>query len=373
MAFKSSKFNMPTYSGSGFSNRQDWGDDLLTKVKNAFIDASSAWGIETGIETIGTNTNTNCCTRTLQIKSSTSGKYVRIWCFCGNDTVKATFVDNETESGGYNALKIYKGNVFKCNDGSYTNRCLFGENYNRELVFAVSSQSINKDFGLDLSLDAPLFCVENNYMELNSTCNLSAGSSYGMCNKGGTVSIMTDGSMFSIMRLYSGASDLSICLYSPDLMVCINPGDSNTEGIISNKASTNNFYLGNNDPYNAESYIRVLFNAADGTRDFAGMGCDIYNGKGPLCCSESCTKLLTTALQVQMWPVTYSGSTMTGVINGIGMKGWVNTDYIRSASITQLPNSNKGLKFGNGNWLCTDAGTLICWDDSNSSPFEAAT
>jgi hypothetical protein len=210
---------------------------------------------------------------------------------------------------------------------------------------------------------------------MGTSKTLSYSSNCGLYNKGGTITVLTDGKMFSVMQLFTGTNELNTCIYAPDLMVNINPDDTNTAGVLStlNESSTgSNLYFGNNEPFNAESYIRVMYNAADGTRDFSGMGCGIYNGKGVLTAAENCTKILTCALQCQMWPRTYSGSTMTGVIDHIGMKGWINTDYVRSASITQLPNSNKGLKFGNGNWLCLDAGTLICWDDSNSSPFDAA-
>lgn len=373
MAFKSSKFNMPTYGGSGFANRQAYADELLTRLKDAFISASSAWSLESSIETIGTNTDANFGLRTLQLKSSSSGKYLRVWFFCGTSYIYGQFVDSDTASGGYNAIKLHKANFFKCNSGSETNRCIFGESNCCEIVFGVASQSIGADLGYDLSLDVSAFCISNDYTNMGSGKYLSYHYSYGIYNKGGTITVMTDGKMFSVMRLFTGTSTLNACLYAPDLMININhPDDSNTAGVISTKDDNTNFYLGNNDPYSAEGYIRVMFNAADGTRNFAGMGCGIYNGKGPLTCSESCSKLLTTALQCQMWPYTYSGSTMIGVINGIGMKGWVNTDYIRSASVTQLPNSNKGLKYASGSWLCTDAGTLICWDDCNSSPFEAA-
>lgn len=373
MAFISSKFNMPTYGGSGLANSQAYADELLTRVKNAFISANAAWSLETGIETIGTNTNTNYGLRTLQLKSSASGKYLRIWCFCGTSVTNGQFVDTDTASGGYNAIKLNKANFFKCNDGNNTNRCIFGESNSCELTFGVASQSISADLGYDLSLDVSVFSINNNYTNMGSNKNISYNITYGLYANGGTITVMTDGTMFSIMRLYAGASDLSVCLYAPDLMVNINPDDANTSGVISTKDAVTNFYLGNNNSFDAEGYIRVMYNAADGTRNFNGMGCGIYNGKGSLTAAENCTKILTCALQCQMWPATYSGSTMTGVIDHIGMKGWINTDYIRSASITQLPNSNKGLKFGNGAWLCTDAGTLICWDDSNSSPFEAAT
>ena len=371
MAFMASKFNMPTYNGSGLANQQDYADALLTKVKDAFIDANSAWSLESAIETIGTNTSTSYGLRTLQLKSSASGKYLRIWCFCGYGSTSGNFVDTDTASGDCDNIKLNKANFFKCNDGNSTNRCIFGETYCCELTFGVASQSIGADLGYDLSLDAPLFSINNNYHNMGSSQYLSY-SSHGLYNKGGTITVLTDGKMFSVMQLFTGTSVLNTCLYAPDLMVNINPDDTNTAGVLSTITDNGNLYFGSNDPYSAKSYIRVMYNAADGTRNFDGMGCDIYNGKGPLVAAESCTKILTCALQCQMWPSTYSGSTMTGVIDHIGMKGWVNTDYVRSASITQLPNSNKGLKFGNGNWLCVDAGTLICWDDSNSSPFEAA-
>lgn len=376
MAFIASKFNMPTYGGSGLANQQAYADALLTKVKDAFIDANSAWSLESAIETIGTNTDIRYGLRTLQLKSGASGKYLRIWCFCGSSPTSGQFVDADTASGGFNAIKLNKANFFKCNDGSNANRCIFGDSSSCELTFGVASQSIGADLGYDLSLDAPLFSINNNYTSMGSSKTMSYTASYGLYNKGGTITVMTDGKMLSVMQLFEGTSALNTCIYAPDLMVNINPDDTNTAGVLStitDSGTGSNLYFGNNDPFNAESYIRVMYNAADGTRNFDGMRCSIYNGKGVLMASENYTKILTCALQCQMFPNTYSGSTMTGVIDRVGMKGWINTDYVRSANITHLPKSNKGLKFGNGNWLCVDEGTLICWDDSNTSPFEAAT
>lgn len=373
MAFISSKFNVPTYAGSGLANQQAYADELLTKVKDAFISANSAWSLESEIETIGTNTNTGYGCRTLQIKS-TSGKYVRIWAFAGSGTIRADFVDSETASGSYNALKIYKGNVCLSNanaSSSDYDGVIFGLSNTTELVFGVASHSIDVDFGMDLTLDVPLFSIYNS--ATNSSSILLNSYSYAeLYQHGGTISVMTDGSMFAVIQMLQYSSILSACIYAPDLMVCINPSDTQTAGVISCE-DVNNFYLGNATLNSSEGYISVLFNAADGTHDFRGMWIRQDNGKSSLTASESCTKLVTSALQCSLMPVPYSGSTTTGVLDGIGMKGWVNTNYVRSASVDQLPNASKGMTYGNGAWLCTGVGTLICWDSSNSSPFEAAT
>jgi hypothetical protein len=88
--------------------------------------------------------------------------------------------------------------------------------------------------------------------------------------------------------------------------------------------------------------------------------------------ASSSTKMVCYSVKFWMYPETYSGSSMQGVVDGIGLKGWINPNYLRSVDINILTPSMRGMKYGNGTWFCISAGTLICWDDSNSSPFELA-
>ncbi len=367
MAFISSKFNMPSKSGSGLNN-QDYCDLFLTNLKNAFIAANNAWSQVGSIETIGTNTNTSYGCRTLQLKSSVSNKYVRIWKFAASANIGGSFVDSPDTSGGYNALKLYRGNVMRVNgnDAILTDTAGHGG-----IWFGVSDNSIDVDFAKDLGLSVSLFCLSNSVRDTNSfNANFFSDDNY---NNGATYSVVTDGKYFGLMQWLSDKNYITSCFYAPDMMICANSGDTNTEGVISCEGYTDSFYFGNNNAYDAEGYIKVLFNAADGTHDFRGWTEGIYNGKDGCMTAENATDMSCTALKVFLNIQNYSGSTMEGVIDGINLKGWVNPDYMRSASITVLPAASKNMTYGLGAWLCTDAGTLICWDDSNSSPFEAAT
>ena len=365
MAFISSKFNMPSASGSGLSTPQEWTDLYLTNLATAFTAANNAWSVYSAIETIGTNTDVNYACRTIQLKSSSSNKYVRIWCFAGSGA--SGYIQNSpTTSGGYSDIHCYVGNLMR--DGS--NNVIFSDSngYN-EIYFAVSDSAIDADFAKDLGLSCPMFGLYNN----NRSAGYTSWNNFygGVWYNGGVLSVISDGKMFGVMRKLSNATIINACFYAPDMMVCANSGDSNTEGVVTCESDNDNFYFGNNGTYDAEGYIKVLFNAADGTHDFRGWTEGIYNGKDGCMNSEDATDMSCTALKVYLNIQNYSGSTLEGVIDGINLKGWVNPNYMRSANITVLPAASKNMTYGNGNWLCTDAGTLICWDSSNSSPFEA--
>lgn len=363
MAFISSKFNMPSYSGSGCANQRDYADLYLTKLKDAFIDANSVWGLETDIETIGSYSGTSYGLRTLQLKSSASGKYLRIWCLTG-DTY--CYIQQSTTVNTDNSWKVYKGNLFIQNSGSSQNYYNIGDY--AEIYFGVSSNSIDPDPAKDLGLDLPIFGINNR--TVNSPFTV-ANSSYGAYTYGAVISVITDGSMFAVMKIWNG--NRPMCLYAPDLFICANSGDMETAGVISSTSHTANFYLGNDN--NGSNTMSAIFNAADGSHDFNGMTQGFDNGRltSRILTAESSTKMVCAPVCFWMAPYSYSGSTMSAVTDGIGFKGWINTDYIRSVDSRVLPSASRGMKYGNGGWLCVDTGTLICWDDSNDSPFEAAT
>lgn len=363
MSYISSKFNVPSYSNSGLTG-QDYADWILTKLKDAFIATNDAWELATEIENIGTNTDTGYGCRTIQLKNA--DKYLRIWYFSGS--TYATFVDSPTSSGGNQDLKIYKGNAMKVSLSIYgLDSVIFGSN-KPELLFAVASHSIDADFGLDLDLDLPIFSIKQDSIDATAGYELSAYNSY-LYGWGGIVSVVSDGSMFGVIVV--AASNWQGCFYAPDMFVCANSSDTYTAGVMSTRAN-NNIYLGDNSTA-ASEYSICVFSQADGGFDFYGMSQGMDAGKRKLICSESSTKMVTGPVAVYMTPIEYSGSTATAVIDGVGLKGWLNTKYIRSANTNVLPYAQKGNTFASGSLLCVDAGTLICWDSSNSSPFEAAT
>jgi len=366
MAFISSKFTMPNFAGSGVANAQAWADLYLTNIATAFTAANAAWSVYSAIETIGTNTNTNYGCRTIQLKSSISNKFVRIWCFSNGPYGYVN--DTPGTSGGYSNINCYAGNVMRVGSNSII---FVDQNGYGEVYFAVSDNSIDADFAKDLGLSVPMFGLYNNSRSMGyTTWGYTSG---GVWYNGGTLSIVSDGKYFGVMRVLNGETNLIACFYAPDMLICANGSDTDTEGVVTCENYNDNLYFGTNDAYNAEGYIKVLFNAADGTHDFRGWTEGIYNGKDGCQASADSSDMPCTALKVFLNIQNYSGSTLDGVLDGISLKGWVNPDYMRSANNTVLPAASKNMTYGNGAWLCTDAGTLICWDSTNSSPFEAAT
>ena len=365
MAFISSKFNMPNYAGSGCANYKEYADLYLTKLKTAFIDANSAWSLETNIETIGSYQGTSVGIRTLQLKSSASGKYLRIWAFCSS-SVRCTIKEQESQNTSSDPINIYAGNLFKNNYSSSSGYYRIG--HNSIIYFGVSSSSIDADPGKDLGLDIPMFGKENRGDTVGTFSVCSSGKD--VIVAGGVLSVITDGNMFEIIAYSEGYTKAVI--YAPDLFVCANSSDNETAGVISASHDNGNFDLG--DDNNSNHYISCLFNAADGTHDFNGMVQGFDNGRsnGRALTSENSTKMLCAPITVWMYPYTYSGSTMEGIVDKIGLKGWINPNYLRSIDSRVLPVGSKGMTYGNGRWLCVNKGALIAWDASNSSPFEAA-
>ena len=363
MAFISSSFTMPSFSSSRLPTVQDWCDSLLTNLKDAFIAANSSWEQVGTIETIGTNTDTGYGTRTIQIHSTVSGKYVRIWAFAKD--IIGNFVEDPTPSNSYNDLKIYFGNVLRYS----SNYVRFGNSYVTELCFAVSSNNIGVDFGLDLELSCPAFGIVNS--EINADYGTTLSDSYNSrtFKFGADHIVITDGNMFSVLRKITPNTTWHGCFYAPDMMIPASGNDTNTEGVVTTRSLDPTIYFGNNEPYNAEQELSILYNDANGNHDFRGWGLGIYNNKGYLCMSESASKLLCAPLEAHLYTLNYSGSTMPGIANGVGTKGWVNTDYLRSCSITQLTSSSIGRTFVDGRWVCPKEGVLICWDKNNTNPF----
>lgn len=193
--------------------------------------------------------------------------------------------------------------------------------------------------------------------------------SYGAYRYGAVVSVITDGSMFWIIKFED--EKWPAVFYAPNMFICANANDTETAGVISSNGSSTNFYLGAND--NTGHTMSSVFNAADGSHNFNGMVQNYNNGRlsNRILTSENSTKMVCAPVCFWITTYTYSGSTMAAITDGIGFKGWINTDYIRSVDSKVLPFASKGMKYGSGRWLCIDAGTLICWDDSNESPFEA--
>lgn len=361
MGYKSYKVIIPPKSTSGATNENNYCDIVLGHLKDTFI-ASGKWELETDCENIGTNSENDYGTRTLQLHSTvTNGPHLRIWYF--SYSVLGNWVEVDTDSGDATSIKIHKDNIFKCDSESYSNYCLLPSG----LIFGVSDSSIGADLGYALDLKVPLFSVRTDYTSLSSDATISDNAVH---DYGATVSVITDGLMFGIIESYnsSGSDEWRGCVYAPDMMVCANADDAYTAGVVGTRG-VHNFYFGDNDTDTGE-YTVSLFSSKTGSFDFSGLTQGINCGRSPLKGAQSSTKMLTAPLSVFMYPYTYSGSSATGITDGISLKGWLNTKYVRGAHLEVLPFAMKGSTFASGEWICMNTGTLLCWDSTNSNPFD---
>lgn len=365
MAFKSYKVNIATYNGSGCADKHAYCDYVLNLVKTAFLNADASWSQEGTIEYVSSDTSSSGYFghRTLQLKNSTTNKYLRIWMFAG---CSYSLIDSPSTNTS-TSLEVYTGNTMKLYNTSMMGNL-------GEIFFGVSDHSIDADFAKDLGLTTPIFSVCNN----TSTSNryLSYSSSANMQAYGVVLTVISYDKMFAVFeKRQTGDSPLIGCIYADDMFICANSGDTETAGVVScvSYDQTYGFCVNSAGGNNAQEYLTFIFNQKDGGFDFRRMGVNACNNGFIAYTTEASTKMVTAPLAVWSYPTTYSGSSQTGVVDGIGFKGWVNTDYIRCVNETNLPATCKGLKYASGRWLCVQRATLICWDDSNSSPFEAAT
>lgn len=373
MTYKLAKANIKSYSSSGYSTDSDYCDYVLHKIRDLFINANSNWQMESDVENIGTNTNEYYGTRTIQLRSSLSGKYLRIWMFSASGGyISGNFVNTPTNSGDVYNIKLCINNCMSVgNIYDNNNYYLTGYQYN-ELYFAVSSNPIGSDFGLDLGLESPLFALTTDVCSYDSTLYFAHNGSGSMIGYYGCVlSVITDGNMFFIMTdVFTPEEKWPGCLYAPDLFINVNENDIYTDGAISS-FNDKNFYIG---PVDVTSgYLCATVKDSDGNFVFNGQTESLYNSSGVLYAQSTSNKIPTSSILVSMKPITYTGSQEQSIYQGIGIKGWINPKYLRCANPDVLPSSCKGMIFANGSFLCIDTGTLICFDKDNESPFEPAT
>lgn len=359
MSFNTSKYNMPSYSGSGCANSKEYAILTLTELKTNILSASALWTLESDIEPLVSEYSGTAGIHTMQFTNGSI--HFRVWSFVGN--LSSTFI-NSPDTNTNSSIKIYTGNLFKINYSSQSGYYAFGDT--AFLYFAVSEDIIDKDPAKDLQLLIPMFGLISGYY--NSSNWLCYDNNEDTYRYGSTITVITDGSMLSLIVYTNGYA--KALMFAPDMFVNANISDSNTAGAIVMSSSSQHFSFGDNNGNN--NYTFAVFSDASGGFDFDGLvqGCD--TGKKQLATTESSTKMVTGPVCYYMYPYTYSGSNQSAVASGIGIKGWLNTNYIRNANADILTNLQRGSTFANGDWICISRGTLLRWDGSNVSPFEPA-
>lgn len=371
MAFKCSRFKI--VPSSSFSNNQAWADDFLNKLKTAFVEASNGqWALYSDIENISGSDNLDYPKRTLQLYNSTTNKYLRFWCFAGERTVSA----KSTETPSVNdTLNMYKGNFYRIGDSSYNAVDITGSSDVNVYYGIKSYNSINKDFGYDLQLDVPIFKIAGGIISTSGDYNYYVSRFYSQCEHNTTsiYSVVTNGDMFWIGRLTT-SNILNIAIYAPDLYICANTNDEKTEGVIMVSSTGNNFYLGDNNDSGSQQpsqFLMFMFKNKNGEWVHENFVASSSNNKKSIVTTSDSNIMATCSVTVWLEPKSWSTSSGPAITDGICLKGWTNPDYFRSVNVNTLTYPQRGLTFGNGRWICVDAGVLFCWDIGNtSSPFD---
>lgn len=361
---KVTRVYLPQYNQDEHVDYRSYTDLILQLVKDAVCTANSNWVYDdvSGIQNACTNepdVSVGC--RTLQLVNSSIGRYLRIWFFANTDSM--SFVNVDTESTSASKLKLHNNNISIYTSSSTSwHRSVPDSGTN--FIFAVSDNSIGTDLGYDLQLICPLFSVK-----MTSTTGGSAtvgattdSVGYSTCVKGNSLTVLSDTNMVGLLNLID--NNLCASIYAKDMMICTNQNDTATDAVITTIGK--GIALGS-------SRVGVLISNADHNFLFENYEINsAYEENIRLAYSAKDSGLIVTVpYTVYLTPTNYNTSTGKAIVDGICLKGWTNTNYIRLTNNTYvLPSSCVGLKYDNGNWLCLAAGMLCCWDNSDSSPFD---
>ena len=362
---KVTRVYLPQYNQDEHVNYRSYADLILQLVKDAICTDGSNWAYDdvSGIQNACTaNPATSIGCRTLQLVNSSIGRYLRIWFFVNTDAI--SYVNVDTASASAAKLKLHNNNVSIHTSSSTWYRSVPDGSTN--FIFAVSDNSIGTDLGYDLKLVCPLFSVK---MTSTTGGSVSVGATsgsvtYSTCVKGNSLTVLSDTNMLGLLNLIE--NHLYASIYAKDMMICANQNDTATDAVITTIGS--GIALGS-------SRVDVLISNADHSFLFENYEINsAYAENIRLAYSTKDSGLIVTVpYTVYLTPTDYNVSSGNAIVDGVCLKGWTNTNYIRLTNNTSvLPSSCVGLKYDNGNWLCLAAGMLCCWDNSDSSPFDPA-
>lgn len=358
---KVTRVYLPQYNQETHVDYKSYTDLILQLVKDAICADGSNWTYDdvSGIQNACTaepSASIGC--RTLQLVNSSIGRYLRIWFFV--NTGSLSFVSTDTESTNTSNLNLHENNLsIYTSSTKYLTVPESGANF----IFAVSDNSIGTDLGYDLNLVCPLFSVKMTSTTGGSVPVGSTGATgYSTCVKGNSLTVLSDTNMLGLLSLIDNYLYASI--YAKDMMICANQNDTATDAVLTTTGTGISL-----DAYKVE----VLISSADRKFMFENYSISsVYEDNIRLAYSAKDSGLIVTVpYTVYLTPANYNTSSGQAIVDGICLKGWTNTNYIRLTNNTSvLPSSCVGLKYDNGNWLCISAGMLCCWDNSDSSPFD---
>ena len=361
---KVTRVYLPKYNEKEHINYKSYADLILQLVKDAICTANSNWVYDeaSGVQNACTNepaTSIGC--RTLQLVNSSIGRYLRIWFFVNAGSL--SFVNANTESTNTSNLKLHNNNISihtASSNSWYRSVPDSGTNF----IFAISDNSIGTDLGYDLKLVCPLFSVKmtsttGGSVSIGAT---SGATTYSTCVKGNSLTVLSDTNMLGLLNLID--NHLYASIYAKDMMVCANQNDTATDAVLTTTGEGISLGTSKVDVLIANADHNFLFENYDINSSYADNIRLAYSAKDS-------GLIVTVPYTVYLTPTDYNTSSGKAIVDGICLKGWTNTNYIRLTNDTRvLPSSCVGLKYDSGNWLCLAAGMFCCWDNSGSSPFD---
>lgn len=369
---------IPPYRTSGAANLRDFASNILSLVCDSLMDGEAgmtfvnAQGTPTDaitIDKVGTYTGTSYSVMSTQIYDESSDTYIRIWAFHGTSQgqVSCYVSDTEGASGSYDGIKMYNGNISKC----IVNNTTWYYELPYDIIFGVKhGSSIGLDPGYNLNLDIPLFGFAHNRVSNSSTSrnSLSQASFY---NTGAQITFIVKGSdKKTIIGKLTQEDYNNMFIYGDELLRNVDQQDPYRACVISQYTdfyNRVNFSM-SNDTLGTVGFLSPGFRASSGRfsgsptsfKRLAALGESKY-------VNSTATKFVYSAVYVSEVPWTYQDSgELSG--NGIGIKGWVDSDVLRYAYEEVIPQSAVGTVYGGGDFVVAGKSTLIGWDASNS-PF----
>lgn len=321
-----------------YANNKTYGHTILQNLADAICLVNTNLSIDDSLDVAGSFTEIDTYPRcTIGLVNSVTSEHIRLWYIYSTASISVSETVNTSATASYN---IYKGNLQA--QGPSSNKYTSGS----VIIFGISNNAIDRDLGKDLGLKIPLQPICSGVNTATSWYLTEISSSY--TNK---ITVISDGYGFTIIE-HSGTSPVdnaNVFIYHPQLIQTVS-GDSQTGGFFMlSEATTQSFVV---------AITKGTWTGCNANGDFTyGQTQGVEECTGALSVSPQGNYIACVPPIFYTYANPYAGSTSNLNANGIGFKGYLNTDICRHASSNKI--STVGALYGG--WLHVGAGWLLPW------------